>query len=406
MYKDKDTPLLFGGVASSCSGSFCKSRETYWGRTCSFNSEQTWGVCNQEQRRHSLEYARTLGNGDILRLTPCHVLKFLRGRTLWLIGDSHSKTLYRALQCFLFDFWDQRECEASTSAADVAALYNLPAAPGQSKCFHLLGKGGGRVCMVHAVLGSSLVGNSQVAEGGVLPLLQSRFARRTDIFYINFGVCSLVGNSQVAEGGVLPLLQSRFARRTDIFYINFGVWHKKSDAWRASFKPALEALGRFYKATKSRFPHVLYRETPAEHPKDSSSNACQSMRGYTYQPWDGRLVVNPAARIAVQGWDSGGWMNTAARTVLGKYNIPVVAAFNISVPLADNHIGSHMSPELDCLHYCVPGVPEMWVWYLFNAMASGRSGIKAIGSSSREDMAAATRSPNLKYKCVPTATMF
>lgn len=32
------------------------------------------------------EYARTLGNGDILRLTPCHVLKFLRGRTLWLIG--------------------------------------------------------------------------------------------------------------------------------------------------------------------------------------------------------------------------------------------------------------------------------------------------------------------------------
>uniref|UniRef100_A0A383VCQ2 Trichome birefringence-like N-terminal domain-containing protein n=1 Tax=Tetradesmus obliquus TaxID=3088 RepID=A0A383VCQ2_TETOB len=372
MYKDKGTPLLFGGVASSCSGSFCKSRETYWGRTCSFNSEQTWGVCNQEQRRHSLEYARTLGNGDILRLTPCHVLKFLRGRTLWLIGDSHSKTLYRALQCFLFDFWDQRECEASAAAADVQALYNLPAAPGQSKCFHLLGKGGGRVCMVHAVLGSSLV-----------------------------------GNSQVAEGGVLPLLQSRFARRTDIFYINFGVWHKKSDTWRASFKPALEALGRFYKATKSRFPHVLYRETPAEHPKDSSSNACQSMRGYTYQPWDGRLVVNPAARIAVQGWDSGGWMNTAARTVLGKYKIPVVAAFNISVPLANNHIGSHMSPELDCLHYCVPGVPEMWVWYLFNAIASGRSGIKAIASSSsREDMAAATRSPNLKYKCVPTATMF
>lgn len=43
-----------------------------------------------------------------------------------------------------------------------------------------------------------------------------------------------------------------------------------------------------------------------------------SYAGYTYQPWDGRLVVNPAARIAVQGWDSGGWMNTAARTVLGK----------------------------------------------------------------------------------------
>jgi hypothetical protein len=30
MYRDNGTPLLFGGVASSCSGSFCKSRETYW----------------------------------------------------------------------------------------------------------------------------------------------------------------------------------------------------------------------------------------------------------------------------------------------------------------------------------------------------------------------------------------
>jgi hypothetical protein len=28
--------------------------------------------------------------------------------------DSHSKTLYRALQCFLFDFWGQSECKIST----------------------------------------------------------------------------------------------------------------------------------------------------------------------------------------------------------------------------------------------------------------------------------------------------
>jgi hypothetical protein len=42
--------------------------------------------------------------------------------------------------------------------------------------------------MVHVVLGTSLVDNSQVAEGGVLPLLQKKFARKTDIFYVNFGV--------------------------------------------------------------------------------------------------------------------------------------------------------------------------------------------------------------------------
>jgi hypothetical protein len=29
---------------------------------------------------------------------------------------------------------------------------------------------------------------------------------------------------QVAGGGVMPLLRSKFARGGDIFYINFGVW--------------------------------------------------------------------------------------------------------------------------------------------------------------------------------------
>jgi hypothetical protein len=36
--------------------------------------------------------------------------------------DSHSKTLYRALQCFLLDFWDHQECQASTDRNCCAAL--------------------------------------------------------------------------------------------------------------------------------------------------------------------------------------------------------------------------------------------------------------------------------------------
>jgi hypothetical protein len=40
--------------------------------------------------------------------------------------------------------------------------------------------------------------------------------------------------------------------------------------------------------------------------------------GFTYEHWSGRLVVDPAARIQVQGWDSGSSLNTAARAVLSK----------------------------------------------------------------------------------------
>lgn len=42
-----------------------------------------------------------------------------------------------------------------------------------------------------------------------------------------------------------------------------------------------------------------------------------------------------------------------------RYDIPVVPAFNVSVALSDTHVGKVMSPEIDCLHYCSPGLPEV-----------------------------------------------
>lgn len=57
---------------------------------------------------------------------------------------------------------------------------------------------------------------------------------------------SLVNNNKVASGGVLPLLQQKLAQPRDIFYVNFGVWHRKRTEWDRNFKPALEGLGKFY----------------------------------------------------------------------------------------------------------------------------------------------------------------
>jgi hypothetical protein len=37
----------------------------------------------------------------------------------------------------------------------------------------------------------------------------------------------------------------------------------------------------------------------------------------------------------------------------------VIPTFAQSVPLHDNHIGTVMNPEQDCLHYCMPGVPQV-----------------------------------------------
>jgi hypothetical protein len=81
-----------------------------------------------------------------------------------LCRDSHTKTFYRALQCFMLDFWEnQAECESNSDASAVAQLQKLPVRPGDSQCIHLRGPSGGRICIVHVVLGSSLVNNKQVS---------------------------------------------------------------------------------------------------------------------------------------------------------------------------------------------------------------------------------------------------
>lgn len=44
---------------------------------------------------------------SILRLTPCDVWERLKGRTLWISGDSQSLDFFKAVICFMFEFWEE-----------------------------------------------------------------------------------------------------------------------------------------------------------------------------------------------------------------------------------------------------------------------------------------------------------
>jgi hypothetical protein len=45
-----------------------------------------------------------------------------------------------------------------------------------------------------------------------------------------------------------------------------------------------------------------------------------------------------------------------------RYGLPIVpGGFNMSVLLYDNHPGSRWTSELDCSHYCHPGLPEVGI---------------------------------------------
>jgi hypothetical protein len=55
------------------------------GRTCSFAQDQ-WGMCDSSQIANNMNVARSLGGGGAMNLSPCDILPYLRGRTLWILG--------------------------------------------------------------------------------------------------------------------------------------------------------------------------------------------------------------------------------------------------------------------------------------------------------------------------------
>jgi hypothetical protein len=65
----------------------------------------------------------------------------------------------------------------------------------------------------------------------------------------------------------------------DIFYVNFGAWHRKNNADWANFVPALEALGKDYSQNKGTWPHLLFRENAAIHPKNLDKKVCDNVPG-------------------------------------------------------------------------------------------------------------------------------
>lgn len=353
--------LLFGGVGSQCV-SGCKTRSSEASRNCGFQGYQAdvWGLCNAQQLQDNKQLARSLAGGAAWRLQPCELMRYLQGRTTWLIGDSFMKQTYRALTCFLIDFWDHQECEPHTNPATVQELQTLPVEKGQSKCFHLQGPQGGRVCFVHAVLGTSLT-----------------------------------ANREVAGGGVLPLLRSKFAEPQDIFVVGFNWWHRKKPMWAGTYNVALHMLGRDYQANKGKWPHVLFKGIPAVHEADHAAKVCKPLKGWTFNSAAGRAsrVSTESGFVAYTLPYAAPNPNTAGDRIIAQYGIPTFSEFDVSVPLHSNHVGIANSPRTDCLHYCHPGVPEMGMWFLYDALQQGRSGVKPLGPATKQS-----------HTCVPSTT--
>ena len=89
--------------------------------SCGVQYESNGPICSDWVREGQLAEYRARGWASILSATPCDLWRFLRGRTLWIMGDSQSQDFFKALQCFL------HEC-----AIDIRVVCNMPKTPRMS----------------------------------------------------------------------------------------------------------------------------------------------------------------------------------------------------------------------------------------------------------------------------------
>lgn len=310
----------------------------------------------------------------MLKWSPCDLEPFLRGRTLWLIGDSLTQQMGFALSCLMMDFADdQKTCATGSRRVNKSAVERFqPIDPENhaSPCLHLRGPQGGRICLVAAFVAQQLT-NSTRADWG---------------FYVRYG-------NKTMPGGLLPSLRARHAQPHDIFVINVGRHHRhydRPDEYPGRFRAGLRALGRYVQATRKEWPHVLWREVPAQHPasEESGNSACGPLAGFEFNKRTGKVERVPGQAIAFstrgpsllrnRTWDiRQPWPNhdVVAREVLPSYDIPIVPGYDVSVGMGFAHRGD------DCSHSCIPGVPEVQAYELFKALKSGVTGIKPLPPS-------------------------
>jgi hypothetical protein len=183
----------------------------------------------------------------------------------------------------------------------------------------------------------------------------------------------LVNSTQMAEGGVLPLLHS-FSDPQDIFIMNFGLWHGRPNP----FARHLAALADYYRATHKAFPHQFWMQTPKQHFDSSDGDfqlawlgrkgpwECKPLANISRDPVTGTLLAAPGDEVAAYV-AAGTWRNIMAAEELGQAGMGMIPIYNVTVPAWDKHRSNPVGPE--CSHYCHPGIPQQWVAVLHQALA-------------------------------------
>lgn len=349
-------PWLYDGVFHNFDGSggpngrFCINcqRGSLWPTWCGRRKTKQayWDLQMCEKEVTQLAMTAAAEHSDIvgaLTMTPCDLFRQLRGRTLWIIGDSMSKDLIKAFKCFMIEFWDLKQYHLTNNFTAMHHLQSIPGY-GEPTCIHMPGYT--RMCQVHAIQGDLFVNTSR-AVSGVLPLITN----------------------------------SRLALKDDIIVLNFGLWHGLVQ--RPRYIQHLHELGEWWSGVKDDFPNVFFMETPKQHFADAfdgdyqvkwltdkkrrrGNHTCGPIKNVTYEA-DGTLTAPEDDTVATL-IANGTWRNVDARRILlDTYGMPLVPIFNTSVAFWNMHRKNYAGTE--CSHFCHPSIPQLWLWVLHRSLS-------------------------------------
>ena len=264
------------------------------------------------------------GMQEMLTLTPCDLWPWLRGRTLWLVGDSMMQQTAKAAICFMYEFWD----------LNVTRLDNVTKAAG------LYQKHVDEFCI-------------ELPEDSRICHLQA----------------NIVAN---LTQRVLPNFSKFTGKSSDLMVINVGIWYSRP----AHYQKDIAAFADYFAAHQYELPYIVWRDNAAQHfATPSGEFGLRLTVPYVCKPLnvtlqdDNSLIPQQQCDAAVaQDIVQGGFRNRIANPVMSSLGIPIVQTWNLSVPMWEYY--HHVARNGDCTHSCHPSGYQVWLYQLHATISS------------------------------------
>ncbi|KAK9861076.1 hypothetical protein WJX84_009793 [Apatococcus fuscideae] len=247
-------------------------------------------TCTEEQTDALLSRLASM-NIDLSSVTPATLFDTMKGRSVWLVGDSQMKYFYTSLECFLADY--AMTPQRSLPFPDNDAL-NVMMRRGtdynifwdNSKCMFL--QEGTRICHIRKVFGPHILED-------VFPALIA-------------GVPNFID---------------------DIMVVNIGTWYDPGNP--GEYQQDVQGLADWMRTLRAQLPRkLIWADTPPQH--------FQWDLGYAWKSGVHGIHEGNCVFVDNEEHRQGSWNNLISRPMMQAIPIAILNSYNITTNLWEWHL--------------------------------------------------------------------